>query len=409
MNLAFYTPGWPAATAQNGIATYVETMVRALNERGHDCYILTPAYYRGETSDRVIRTDWGLLTPLDRAAAAALTRLRGDRRKVFLLEGWALARTVKRLHERAGLDILEMEETHGYAGAVQDAVDFPVVTRLHGPAFRTAADGAARERRAAIAAEGRSLKKIQAITCPSRGVLRDAIAYYGLRPRHVATIPNPIAVPPADLRWRTDDHDRNMMLFVGRFDETKGADIVLAAFARLAVRYPDLRLVMAGDDRGLPGDDGRPVHFEDYVRARYGADLRRRIDFRGRIPRAEVEALMRRCVAYVSTSRLECFAYAVAEALAAGCPVVASRTYGAAEELADGEEILLADIEDAEGVAEQVERLLRDEALRRRLAGAGQSAAERLLSLDRVVEQTLAFYRRARAWQERAPAPATAL
>ncbi|MBB5519548.1 glycosyltransferase family 4 protein [Amphiplicatus metriothermophilus] len=404
MNLAFYAPGWPAATAQNGIATYVETMVDALRARGHRCFIILPAYYKGETTQEIIRTDWSLLTRADRlrtAIAARAAQFTQGKRMSFLRAGVALGKTVRRLHEEVGLDILEMEETHGLAGAVQEAVDFPVVTRLHGPAFRTSASAPSLAQRGRIAAEGRSLKKIDAITCPSRGVLRDAISHYGLRPRHAATIPNPIAIPPAALRWRADDHDGNMLLFVGRFDETKGADIALEAFARLAVKYPELRLVMAGDDRGLPLAGGASAGFEEYVRTRYGAGLRARIDFRGRIPRAEVEALMRECVAYVSTSRLECFAYTVAEALAVGCPVVASRTYGAAEELVDGEEILLADIEDAEGVAAQVGRLVEDANLRRRVAAAGRAAAERLLSLDRIVDDTLAFYARVQAGRAR--------
>lgn len=42
MKIAFYSPSWPAANAQNGIATYVDVMTRAL---AMGCPVVTTATY----------------------------------------------------------------------------------------------------------------------------------------------------------------------------------------------------------------------------------------------------------------------------------------------------------------------------------------------------------------------------
>jgi len=76
---------------------------------------------------------------------------------------------------------------------------------------------------------------------------------------------------------------------------------------------------------------------------------------------------------FVLTSRWEARALVVQEAMAAGLPVVATRTGGLPGLI--GEAGLLVPVGDSRAVADAVERLLGDEALRRRLSSEARSRA----------------------------------
>jgi glycosyltransferase involved in cell wall biosynthesis len=81
------------------------------------------------------------------------------------------------------------------------------------------------------------------------------------------------------------------------------------------------------------------------------------------------------------------------EFLAMGRPVILPRT-NIGRFLRDGEECLLLDEGDAPEIARKVELLLRDPALRERLARGGRRFAERNLSWRRSAEKLLALYGR---------------
>jgi glycosyltransferase involved in cell wall biosynthesis len=76
------------------------------------------------------------------------------------------------------------------------------------------------------------------------------------------------------------------------------------------------------------------------------------------------------------TSRQEGGPKAVLEAMASGTPLVTTRVGQAAELVADGENGLLADVDDVDALVDAVERVHADSALRARLRTAGRAQAE---------------------------------
>jgi glycosyltransferase involved in cell wall biosynthesis len=75
-------------------------------------------------------------------------------------------------------------------------------------------------------------------------------------------------------------------------------------------------------------------------------------------------------VASVLPSAWENFPHTVVEALAVGCPVIATSVGGVPEVVRDGENGLLVAPGDSQALAQAIARLLSDEALRERLAAA---------------------------------------
>jgi glycosyltransferase involved in cell wall biosynthesis len=110
--------------------------------------------------------------------------------------------------------------------------------------------------------------------------------------------------------------------------------------------------------------------------------------------RRDVTSLLARSDVFVLVSRSEGLPLSVLEAMAVGLPVVASRVGGIPEVVVDGETGLLVLAEDAEQLAAALDRLLNDDALRRRLGEAGRTRVREHFDLDSVRRAHIDLYRR---------------
>jgi glycosyltransferase involved in cell wall biosynthesis len=116
--------------------------------------------------------------------------------------------------------------------------------------------------------------------------------------------------------------------YVGRLEPRKGTLDLLRAFPSLLERWPGARLVMVGD-----GDLGAPREYVEAVE-REAAALGDRVLMLGRVERAP--ALMSWFDVLAVPSAREPFGTVAAEALAAGTPVVATRSGGMEEYVRTG-------------------------------------------------------------------------
>lgn len=117
-------------------------------------------------------------------------------------------------------------------------------------------------------------------------------------------------------RWPATRGQR-IVLFLGRLHPKKGGDLLIQAFAQLAMRDPALHLVMAGPDDGC----GTRAQWEALA-ARSG--LSQRITFTGMLTGSLKWAALRAAEVFALPSHQENFGIAVVEALAAGVPVLIS-------------------------------------------------------------------------------------
>jgi len=154
-----------------------------------------------------------------------------------------------------------------------------------------------------------------------------------------------------------DEGDEGFYLHLGRLDEEKGIEAVVAAFAG-----SDRKLVLCGGE----GDAG------DEVRAQI--DRAPNIDYRGFVSQDEKYRLLATCRALVFNGRNEDFGIIPIEANASGKPVLARDEGFPSLFVEDGENGFLHD-GTAEGIAYAVDRLEGAD-LRRNIA----SRAEQFLS-----------------------------
>ena len=136
--------------------------------------------------------------------------------------------------------------------------------------------------------------------------------------------------------------------------------VLIEAFARIANRHPDARLVMTG----APGRAAAAVRA-----AVTATGLGERITLTGRIPAAELDTLLAGAAVVAFPSTYEGFGIPVLEALAAGVPVVVGAGTPAAEMA--GSQAPVVDPSDPAGWAEALDLLLSDTDRRNRVARSG--------------------------------------
>jgi glycosyltransferase involved in cell wall biosynthesis len=145
-------------------------------------------------------------------------------------------------------------------------------------------------------------------------------------------------------------HDAPLVGTLGDLRELKGQrDFVLAA-AEVTKRIPEARFVVAGRDNSSGGQFRRELR-----RLAAVLDLEERIVWLDWLD--DTTAFYAAVDLFVSPSRSESFGLAILEAMARGCPVVATATDGAVTLLDEGR---LAPVEDPVGLAAKIVVLLSD-------------------------------------------------
>lgn len=187
--------------------------------------------------------------------------------------------------------------------------------------------------------------------------LRGQLLAAGIDAERIVTIPN--AVDTA-LFLPGPPGPREGIVFVGRLVPGKGADLLLAAVRLLRTAGVDAKATVFGDGPERP-------RLEAAARA---AGLAPAVVFRGSCARGEIAAALRSAAAFVLPSLEEGMSNALLEAMASGCPVVASDIAANRGLVADGGSGLLARPGDAASLAAALRRLLEDRQLGARLAAA---------------------------------------
>ena len=404
--VALVSPQWPAGASANGIATYTENLVPWLVREGIEAFVMSRHVHekcQDPFVERLAVADasqpW-IRRPISALMMRMTPQLWAKRRASrSILDGLASLRL------RADLKLLEMEEAQGFAPFVAAQAAIPVVVRMHGPWFLVGPlVGAANDRKFASRnrAERLALAGAAAVSAPSRDVLNRARSFFGLELKNAVVIPNPCPLYEEGEQWNLERSAGGDILFVGRFDRCKGADVMIDAFAQVGKEFPESRLVFVGPDNGLTDDAGRKWQIDAYAAERLKEDgLLGRMQWLGRRTATEIQDLRRRARVTVVCSRYENFPMVALEAMSMGCPLVASSIGGLTEMIQDGKNGLLCRVGDSDDLAKNVEMILKDPLLAQRLGGQAAIDCQQRYHPAVVARQTAQFYREVIARWER--------
>jgi glycosyltransferase involved in cell wall biosynthesis len=165
---------------------------------------------------------------------------------------------------------------------------------------------------------------------------------------------------------------RPAALFVGVLEPYKNVAGLAAAWRKAAPQVAEARLVVVGKGS------------QSSVVGRIAAEFPGRVEHLAELPPEGVSERLDQATVLVLPSRFEGLGRVVIEAFARGRGVVASRAGGILDLVEDGRQGLLVDVDDVDGLAAALVRVLSDRALAGRL---GSAASERFPEWNQSAEQ----------------------
>jgi glycosyltransferase involved in cell wall biosynthesis len=355
-----------------GVESHVRTLAREFARQGHEVTVITSRFQSGlpreETFEgyRIVRAaSLGpiLNTPIDYGTRATVRRQEADvvhlhypppLTSFFATRGLVGRRTPTVLTYHCDLDL------PGFTGRL--------AARAYQRIFLPP-----------------TLRRVDRIVVHTRSY---GITSASLRGRDIAVIPSVVdldrfrpGLDPGPLRASLRLEGRRVVVFTGRLVPHKGVDVLLDALAELPA---DVVLLLIGSGPRLSGLRSRARRL----------DLEERVRFCPNVSDQDLPLYLALGDVFVfpSENRLEGFGLAVAEAMAAGLPVVTADMPGVREVIEPGVEGLLAEPLLAHDVAEKVRRLLDEPALAHRMGAAGRRRAEERYGLRTVAGQLLKLY-----------------
>lgn len=333
-----------------GVGRYLRNLLRGFTRDHGDTVV---AYFSGPAPD-------------DRVLDHALVLARPLRptRPGLAWQQWRLPRATR----ADGLDVF-----FAPAYTCPWHLDVPRVTTVHDLSFFalpddfTWRDGL--RRRLTVAASIRVSTRVLAVSDFTR---REIVARFPDAAARVIHVPHgadddlPPAPPRSEARRRLGVRGP-LVVTVGTVFGRRRLPVLVRAIALLRPRFPGLRLEIVGDVRAHPPFDGpalaRRLGLGDAVR------------FSGFVDEAGLADRYAAADAAVFLSAYEGFGLPALEAMARGVPVVVSDR-PALDEIF-GEAALIAPLDDEDGIAHAIGRLLGDDALRAALVDRGRNLAAR--------------------------------
>jgi glycosyltransferase involved in cell wall biosynthesis len=301
-------------------------------------------------------------------------------------------RAIGRLHELCRYERIDILHTHDAASQLLAALLRLRHPRTAPPALMTFHRSLDLESRT-VRARWRN-RIATALTGAVVGVSEDRRRHYiavnNVAPRKVIAIPNAIDVekfrPAAAIRKSIREElqlDENTIVLgaVGHFGHEKGLDLVLHAFKMLLAAEPaNLRLLVAGNGAT---DDRQRLE-------KLAAECHGRVTFLGQ--RSDLARLYQAFDLLFHAPRQEAFGLVVAEAMASGIPVVATRTGGIPEIVLDGQTGTLVDTESPSALCDAARALIQSTDLRREYGKYAVEVAAQKFNLENQARSYLRLY-----------------
>jgi glycogen synthase len=415
MKICLVSQEYPPETPWGGIATQTFNKARALVGLGHEVHVLSRSAEEGPP----------LRTELDQGVIVHRMKPPGYEFPIYsrttyrLGYTWYVLAQLNELMQQTAFDVLDFPEFGGEGFAYQldrTAANWvPVVVQLHGPLamfieYMGWPDHGTRFAEVGVFMEEFCIKRADALMACSASVARLAERYFGIPSETIDVVHCGVdtnlfrpettesdgaanrSAAVATVRSRRDacstKDRRPTLLFVGAIVENKGAKVLVEAVLRLRRKYPDIRLQMIG--KGGPD-------LMDQLTAMISRDrAEENIEFLGFVDLERLPPYYRGADLFCSpAAEYEGFGQVFLEAMACGCPVLASTAGGGAEAVAHEETGLLVAPNDVAATAEAIDRLLSDAELHDRLSQRGRQRVEEYFALDRFVRRVEAVYEKA--------------
>jgi 1,2-diacylglycerol 3-alpha-glucosyltransferase len=305
MKIGLFTDGYLPQI--NGVATSVNIWARALQKRGHEVYIIAPAYPKVRDKVNVIRLN------------AFSIKSQPEIRLATFLPNRQLYRVA-----RIDFDII-----HGFSGGPITSLGLIIAKFKKVPfvfKYDTRWNLYTHYFLKGKLIKPRMMEKISQVFCDRCdliiapvAIIKEELVSYGIK-KPVVIIKNGIEIENyADakkgylkkmLKLKKEDQ---ILLYVGRLGKEKSVDFIIRAFKNIKLKLPNYKLV-------LVGDGSEKERLESLVNK---LDLKKEVIFTGALEYNKVPKIYPDASLFLFASRTETQGMVLLESLAAGVPVVA--------------------------------------------------------------------------------------
>jgi glycosyltransferase involved in cell wall biosynthesis len=390
---------WYPQHASDTQATYVHDINRHLVRRGHSVTVVTPGHRslpRRDTFDGVRIVRFPLELPPDltygRVAQSRVSWL-GKFARVAVMAHYMEAqhRAILAEANEHGADVIHAHwaiPTGPAAVIAARKLQVPSVITMHGgDVYVNPEQGYDFPTRWYVRPALRwTLRNAGALTAITEDCRQHALRA-GAPPEHIRLVFNGTDLrrfspgdngSPGDLRFGP-----HMIFACRQLFPRKGIRFLLQAGAQLKPRFPDLKIVLAGDGFERP----------ELARLARELGIADDVTFLGWVPNTELPPYYRAAAVSVIPSLEEGFGIPAAEAMGCEVAVVASDAGGLPEVVEDGVTGLVVPRGDSAALAQAIGSLLADPQRRKSMGQAGRERALRLFDWDRSAEQFEEIYR----------------
>jgi glycosyltransferase involved in cell wall biosynthesis len=269
---------------------------------------------------------------------------------------------VARILKQEKIDVIHTHNTQPFMDGVLGAILARVKTRIHTDHARDFPD-----KRRYMFAEWFLSHFVSKVIAVSEHTAKNLMKYEKISPHKMAVIPNgidgskyAISIDKDKKRAEIGITDKGPIIGIGvRLCEQKGITYLLKAMPEIIKSFPDCTLIIAG--RG-------PLENELKLEAS-NLGLSKNVKFLGM--RLDIPELLQIMDCYVLPSLWEGMPMVLLEAMAAKCPIIATKVGGIPSVITSGENGLLVEPEDSKAISDAVMRVFKDVDLRNGITGKG--------------------------------------
>ena len=367
-----YVSGEYALWATGGVGIFLQTIGRALVQKGHKVSIVGV----GVTTKEEILNDEGV----------QLYRLPKNTSKIpnFIINSRRINNKLKTLHAKSSIDIIESAE--GGLAFLHKSHPAKKVIRLHGGHhfFAEAENRGIQWKKGII--EKRSFKKADAFIAISEYVKMHTQKYLSYYSKPIEIIPSAInteiSLPQVPL-------EQDTILFAGTVCEKKGVRQLLQAFKMVREKYPSKQLDLYGSlTWKYPNGD----LYLDRLKEELDASFFVQVNFNGGIPRDKLDDKYAAASFCVFPSHMETQGLVSIEAMLLEKTVIFSKYGPGPETISHQKTGLLCDVYDPNNIAEQMLWCIEHPEKAAQLGKAARNYVKLKYNLENILEHNISFY-----------------
>lgn len=393
MNILYICEEYPPGKI-GGIGTMVNVLGRELVKQGHNVYTVglyphgyAQADYEEDQGVKVWRlrymSDIGLIRNNYSITDIFFWRCL----KYSSLLHWDTSISSKRLFsfikkivEQYRIDIIEMPDWNTFLHNSLTTIHVPVfkvplVVKLNGTHSYFRKEMSSPLHKRIFRAEKNLLHRADTISAVSRYTASETQNLFGLT-KKFSILYNSINTQRSSGTTKVD----NEVIFTGTLTQKKGIYSLLKAWNLVKRQNPFVTLHVFGKG---PVNKLKEILEKDALAS---------VFFHGHVSRERLLNELEKAPIAVFPSYSECFSLAPLEAMAAGCAVIYTLKSSGPELIVDGENGLLVNPDDINGIAKAINLLTEDKELRHSIADAGKRSVSDRFDITNSAQQHIDFY-----------------